>query len=74
MPCDSKHFQRVLSVSVECEYGEDEGAAHLFWRDGPLACLPELFDDLGVTTEILLAADENDGQVLAKVQDFRDPL
>jgi hypothetical protein len=34
----------------------------------------QLLDGLLVVSEILLAADENDGKALAEVQDLRNPL
>jgi hypothetical protein len=39
-----------------------------------LAGLVELFDGLSVETEILLAANEDDGQSRAEVKDFGNPL
>ena len=40
---------------------------HLLGADGSLAGLSELFNDLGVSSQILLAANEDDGQVLAEM-------
>lgn len=34
----------------------------------------QLLDSLLVETEILLTSDKDDGQTLAEVQDFGDPL
>lgn len=42
--------------------------------NGTLARLSKLVDNLGIVTKILLASDEDDGEVLAKVEHFRDPL
>lgn len=39
-----------------------------------MARLAELLNGLVVVTEILLAADQNDGKALAEVQDLGDPL
>jgi hypothetical protein len=39
-----------------------------------LAGLAELLNGLLVVSQILLAADEDDGQALAEVQNLRDPL
>jgi hypothetical protein len=39
-------------------------------RNRPLRRLPELSDDFGVASEILLAADEDDGEVSAEVHHF----
>ena len=43
-------------------------------RDRSLVHPRQILDRLAVISEILLARDENDGQALAKVQHFRDPL
>jgi hypothetical protein len=47
---------------------------YLLGGDGLLARLAELLDGLVVVTEILLAANQDDGETLAEVQDLRDPL
>lgn len=39
-----------------------------------LRSLAELIDNLGIVTQVLLAPNQDDGQVLAKVKYFRDPL
>ena len=39
-----------------------------------LGRLVQLLDSLLIETQILLAADKDDGQALAEVQHFRDPL
>jgi hypothetical protein len=46
----------------------------LLGRDRLLARLPQLLNSLLVVSEILLAANENDGQALAEVQNLRNPL
>jgi len=46
----------------------------LLGGDGLLAGLAELLNGLLVVSQILLAADEDDGQALAEVQNLRDPL
>lgn len=43
---------------------------YLLWRHWLLRGLVQLLDCLLVVSEILLAADENDGQALAEVEDF----
>lgn len=43
---------------------------HLFSGDRLLACLVQLLLGLGVISEILLAANQDDGQALAEVEDF----
>ena len=48
--------------------------AYLLGRDGLLARLAELLLNLRIVAQILLAADEDDGQTLAEVKHFRDPL
>lgn len=55
-------------------YKSRSDSTYLLGRDGLLAGLAKLLDGLLVVTEILLAADEDDGQTLAEVQDLRDPL
>lgn len=47
---------------------------HLLRRHGSLARPPQLVDRLGVIPEVLLAADEDDRQARAEVEDFGDPL
>lgn len=46
----------------------------LLRRDGLLARLAQLLDGLGVVAEILLAANQDDGQTLAEMQNLGDPL
>ena len=46
------------------------GFTYLLSGDRLLACLVQLFLGLGVVSEILLAANQDDGQALAEVQDF----
>lgn len=51
------------------------GNSHtLLGGNGTLAGLAEFVDDLRVVSEILLATDKDDGQVLAEVKNFRNPL
>jgi len=47
---------------------------YLLGRHGLLARLAKLLDGLGVVSEILLAANQDDGETLAEVENFRDPL
>lgn len=47
---------------------------HFLWADRPLTSLTKLLDDLWITSQILLAADEDNRQILAEVQHFTDPL
>lgn len=48
--------------------------SYLLGGHGLLARLAELLDDLVVVSQILLAANENDGKALAEVQNLGDPL
>lgn len=48
--------------------------AYLFRGNGLLRCLVQLLNGLLVVSQILLAADEDDGQAGAEVQDLRNPL
>jgi hypothetical protein len=47
---------------------------NLLWGHRLLGGLVQLLDRLLVEAQILLAADEDDGQALAKVQNLGDPL
>lgn len=47
---------------------------HLFRRHRALAGLPKLLNHTGVTSEVLLASNENDGQASAEVHHLGDPL
>ena len=51
-----------------------KGHAYLFRGDGLLRCLVQLLNGLLVVSQILLAADEDDGQAGAEVQDLGNPL
>jgi hypothetical protein len=46
----------------------------LLRRDGLLAGLAELFNGLGVVSQILLAANQDDGKTLAEVKNLGNPL
>jgi hypothetical protein len=48
--------------------------SYLLGSNGLLAGLVELFDGLLVVTQILLAANEDDRETAAEMQDFGDPL
>lgn len=50
------------------------GDAYLFRGNGLLRCLVQLLNGLLVVSQILLAADEDDGQAGAEVQDLGNPL
>jgi hypothetical protein len=52
----------------------EEGETDLLGSDWLLRGLVKLLNGLLVVTEILLAANEDDGEALAEVQDFGDPL
>lgn len=49
-------------------------STHLLRGDRLLAGLAELLDGLVVVAQILLAADEDDGETLAKVKNLGNPL
>ena len=46
----------------------------LLGANGALTSLSQLVDNLGVVTQVLLASNEDDGQVLAKVKHLGDPF
>lgn len=48
-------------MSAGCFAGQYETHTHLFGSDGSLAGFPKFFYNAGITPEILLASDENDG-------------
>jgi hypothetical protein len=52
------------------------GAMHsyLLGSNGLLAGLVKLLDGLLVVTQVLLATDEDDGETVAEVKNFGDPL
>ena len=58
--------------SVVCFIGNYD--AYLFRGNGLLRCLVQLLNSLLVVSQILLAADEDDGQAGAEVQDLGNPL
>jgi hypothetical protein len=47
---------------------------NLLWGDRLLGSLVQLLNRLLVEAQILLAANKDDGQALAKVQNLGDPL
>jgi len=49
-------------------------STHLLRRHGLLRGLVQLFNRLLVVSKILLASNEDNGEALAEVQDFGDPL
>ena len=55
-------------------YSDERGFPYLFLCHRPLRGLVELLDCLGVATEIFLAADKDDGESRAEMNDFGDPL
>lgn len=55
--------------------GEAEiGITYLLRGDGLLAGLTQLLNGLGIVAQILFAANEDDGQALAEVKNFGNPL
>lgn len=72
LPHTRTRLGRTLDIALRLDLlrnGETLGA-----RDGALVHPAEILDRLGVVSEVDLARDENDGEALAKVEDFRDPL
>jgi len=53
---------------------EGGGNAYLFGGHGLLGCLVQLFNGFWIESQILLAANKDDGQTGTEVQDFGDPL
>jgi len=47
---------------------------YLFRRDRLLASFTELLNSLGVVAQILFAADQNDRETLAEMEDLGNPL
>lgn len=64
------HAKRCVNVA----WDGVGGYIYLLGGDGLLAGLSELLNDLLVVSQILLAANEDDGETLAEVQNLRDPL
>jgi hypothetical protein len=60
--------------NVEAAMRETTRESYLFRRHRLLASLPELLDCLRVVSQILLTTDQDDGEALAEVKNFRDPL
>lgn len=49
-------------------------SAYLALTDGALGGLVELLNGLGVVTQILLTANQDNGKTLAEVEDLGNPL
>ena len=62
-----------LSVSI-ATHSDGTRKSYLSLGDGLLRRLGELLDGLLVVTQILLAANEDDGESVAEVKHLRDPL
>ena len=55
--------------------GRNSGiATYLLWGNRPLIRLPQLLDDSRVTSQILLAANQNDWETGAEVHNLGNPL
>ena len=63
-----------LGVVLEAVPMKTTAATYLLRSDGLLGRLVQLLNGLLVEAQILLAANKDDGQALAEVQDFGDPL
>jgi len=66
--------QRTSSRRFRARRDRRRKGTNLGLGDGPLARLLQLLDGSGILSKILLATDEDDGEVGAEVQDLRDPL
>ena len=74
-----KHFPHALaSLGTALEVADGANLLRnrhtLLGADRPLARLAQLLNNLGVSSQILLASDKDDGQILAEVEHLRDPL
>ena len=49
-------------------------SSYLLRCDWFLRCFGKFFLGLGIVSEIILATDQNDGEALTEVQNFRNPL
>jgi len=63
---------RALEIFVGVDLLGD--SVSFFRGNGLLVCLAELLDRLGIVTQILFAANEEDGETSAEVQDLSNPL
>lgn len=64
----------LASVLVKAWLGQMDGGTDLLYAHRLLRSLGQLLNCLLVEAQILLAADEDNGQALAEMQDFGDPL
>jgi hypothetical protein len=69
----SQHIAPVWNLHLAVCFAMDD-YAYLFRGDGLLRCLVQLLNGLLVVSQILLAADKDDGEAGAEVQNLRDPL
>lgn len=67
------HRQLLGSSSIEGHHWV-EMPTYLLWCNGFLGCLGQLFDSLGVMSQIAFASDEDDREALTEMEDFGDPL
>ena len=65
---------RLNGMGGRLNGGRWDHVTHLLGGDRPLVGLAELLNHSGVAPEILLAADEDDGETSAEVHDFGNPL
>jgi hypothetical protein len=73
--CDGVSSRHPLKkIAVRREAIVVFNSTHLLWGDGLLAGLVKLLDRLGIEAQILLAANENDGEAGAEVKNLGDPL
>lgn len=64
---------RAIPGQIGAEKNRSE-QTYLFGSDRALGGLVQLLNGLGVMAQILLAANEDDGETLAEMKDLRDPL
>ena len=67
-------FPPERATHVDTETDRVRWVSYLFLSYRPLRGLMQLLERLGITTEIFLAADEDDGEAGAEMDDFGDPL
>lgn len=72
LPDSFPSLGRALDIALRLDLLRDGQA--LGARHGALIHPSEVLDGLGVVAQVLFACDEDDGEALAEVEDFGDPL
>lgn len=67
MRCDKEN---AVSNAQHLMIRNGSRSTDLFGRHWPLRRLPQLLNRLWITSEVLLATDEKDGEALAEVRDL----